>query len=199
MHPLLIYTDIYAILFWITFSLWWIPELVGAFLQHAKEGDQTKVQDHCSYLVVMILMIVSLGLAFQFASILPRATITWNQIAVFFMGIVFMLAGIVFRWYAIRTLGRYFTRNVATRTDQHVVQNGPYRLIRHPAYAGTLLTLLGLGFAMTNWASILALLICNFPGHLYRIYVEEQALRLSLGQPYALYMQRTKRIIPFVY
>jgi protein-S-isoprenylcysteine O-methyltransferase Ste14 len=199
MYPLLIYTGMYAILFWIAFSLWWIPETVGAFLQHAKAGDQTKVQDGGSYLVVMVLLFGSLGLAFLFVDILPRAMITWNQIPVFFVGIALMLVGIAFRWYAIWTLGRFFTRNVAIHADQKVVQNGPYRLMRHPAYAGTILAMLGLGLAMTNWVSILVLGICNLLGHLYRIHVEEESLRTNLGLPYVTYMQRTKRLIPFVY
>jgi protein-S-isoprenylcysteine O-methyltransferase Ste14 len=199
MHPLLSSTGIYAILFWITFSLWWIPEAVATFLQQAKAGDQMKVEDRGSYLVLMVLLFVSIGLAFLFANILPRATITWKQLPVFFVGIVLMLAGVAFRWYAIWTLGRFFTRNVATHADQRVVQNGPYTLIRHPAYAGTILTMLGLGLAMTNWVSILVLVTCNLLGHLYRIHVEEQALRTNLGQPYVTYMQHTKRLIPFMY
>ncbi len=197
MHPFS--SGRYAILFWVTFSLWWIPEVVGTFLQQAKAGDRTKVQDRGSYLVLVVLIFVGIGLAFLFAKILPRATITWNQLPVFFVGIVFMLAGVAFRWYAIWTLGRFFTRSVATHADQKVVQHGPYTLIRHPAYAGTILTMLGLGLAMTNWVSMLVLVICNLLGHIYRIYVEEQALRINLGQPYVAYMQHTKRLIPFVY
>ena len=197
MHPFS--SGKYAILFWVTFSLWWIPEVVGTFLQRAKAGDRTKVQDRGSYLVLIVLMFAGIGLAFLFADILPRATITWNQIPVFFVGIVFMLAGVAFRWYAIRTLGRFFTRNVATHADQKVVQHGPYTLIRHPAYAGTILTMLGLGLAMTNWVSMLVLVICNLVGHFYRIHVEEQLLMINLGQPYVAYMQHTKRFIPFVY
>lgn len=197
MHPFS--SGKYAILFWVTFSLWWIPEVVGTFLQRAKAGDRTKVQDRGSYLVLIVLMFAGIGLAFLFADILPRATITWNQIPVFFVGIVFMLAGVAFRWYAIRTLGRFFTRNVATHADQKVVQHGPYTLICHPAYAGTILTMLGLGLAMTNWVSMLVLVICNLVGHFYRIHVEEQLLMINLGQPYVAYMQHTKRFIPFVY
>jgi len=197
MHPFS--SGKYAILFWVTFSLWWIPEVVGTFLQRAKAGDRTKVQDRGSYLVLIVLMFAGIGLAFLFADILPRATITWNQIPVFFVGIVFMLAGVAFRWYAIWTLGRFFTRNVATHADQKVVQHGPYTLIRHPAYAGTILTMLGLGLAMTNWVSMLVLVICNLVGHFYRIHVEEQLLMINLGQPYIAYMQHTKRFIPFVY
>ena len=130
MHPFS--SGRYCNLFWVTFSLWWIPEVVGTFLQRAKAGDRTKVQDRGSYLVLIVLMFAGIGLAFLFADILPRATITWNQIPVFFVGIVFMLAGVAFRWYAIRTLGRFFTRNVATHADQKVVQHGPYTLIRQP-------------------------------------------------------------------
>ena len=34
---------------------------------------------------------------------------------------------------------------------------------------------------------------------LYRIHVEEYALRDALGEDYRAYMRRTKRLIPFVY
>lgn len=54
------------------------------------------------------------------------------------------------RLYAIRTLGRYFTRDVAVSAGQQVVQSGLYHLIRHPAYSGTFLTMLEVGLAMTN-------------------------------------------------
>jgi isoprenylcysteine carboxyl methyltransferase (ICMT) family protein YpbQ len=70
-----------------------------------------------------------------------------------------MILGVILRWYAIHTLGGYFTRYVAIHPDQQVVQVGAYRYIRHPAYSGTLLTMLGLGLVMTNWASLVAILI----------------------------------------
>jgi protein-S-isoprenylcysteine O-methyltransferase Ste14 len=103
------------------------------------------------------------------------------------------------RWYAIWTLGSYFTRDVAVSTDQKIVQTGPYRSIRHPAYNGTFLTMLGVGLAMTNWASLFALLTCVFLGHMYRVNVEEKALSQTIGQPYIAYIHRTKRFIPFVF
>jgi protein-S-isoprenylcysteine O-methyltransferase Ste14 len=83
--------------------------------------------------------------------------------------------------------------------DQQVVQHGPYRLIRHPAYTGTFLTMLGVGLVVTNWASLICLLLCVFFGHIYRVNIEEQALIQTIGQPYIEYMRRTKRFIPRVY
>jgi protein-S-isoprenylcysteine O-methyltransferase Ste14 len=91
-------------------------------------------------------------------------------------------AGYHLRQYAIRVLGQDFTREVATRADQQVIQRGPYRFIRHPAYSGTLLTVLGIGLAMTNWASLVSILLFSFVGYFYRILVEEPALRTSLSQ-----------------
>ena len=53
--------------------------------------------------------------------------------------------------------------------------------------------------ALTNWASLTLISLLGLAGYLYRIQIEEQALRESLGEPYIEYMQRTRRLIPFVY
>jgi len=52
---------------------------------------------------------------------------------------------------------------------------------------------------LTNWAGGVAIVGCELIGHLYRVRVEEDALKRALGQPYEGYMRRTKRFIPFVF
>jgi protein-S-isoprenylcysteine O-methyltransferase Ste14 len=52
---------------------------------------------------------------------------------------------------------------------------------------------------MTNWASLLALLLCVFAGHFYRVRIEEKALIRTIGQPYIEYMRRTRRFIPLLF
>jgi protein-S-isoprenylcysteine O-methyltransferase len=116
----------------------------------------------------------------------------------FFAGILLMWAGIGFRYYAMRVLGRYFTFDVAVHSGQTVIQVGPYRYIRHPSYAGAVITVLGFGLALGNWAGLLALLACVGLGYAYRIHVEESALVAALGEPYKRYMERTRRLVPFV-
>ena len=59
--------------------------------------------------------------------------------------------------------------------------------------------MLGVGLAMTNWASLVALLLCVFLGHIYRVRIEEKTLVRMIGEPYIEYMRRTKRFIPWVY
>jgi len=55
------------------------------------------------------------------------------------------------------------------------------------------------GLVMTNWASLIALLLCVFLGHIYRVSIEEKFLIRTIGQPYIEYMRRTKRFIPWVF
>jgi protein-S-isoprenylcysteine O-methyltransferase Ste14 len=145
------------------------------------------------------MMWLGLTLAFLLPFVLPQATIAWKRPAVFFLGIALMLGGIALRWYAVRVLGRFFTFDVAVHPGQTVVSLGPYRYIRHPSYAGALITLLGLGLALGNWAGLLALLTCMSVGYAYRISIEEAALAAALGEPYQQYTRRTRRLVPFLF
>ena len=197
----LVYTNPGAAAIFIAACLiWLVPEMIGMAPQMAKVSRKAVVvQDRGSMLVLIGLQWTGLGLNFGLAWLWPAAGIAWQRTALFGLGIFFIILGVALRWYAIRTLGRFFTRDVAVSPDQQVVQRGPYRLIRHPAYSGTFLTMLGVGLAMANWASLVALLVCVFAGHFYRVRIEEKALIHTLGQPYIEYMRRTRRFIPLLF
>jgi protein-S-isoprenylcysteine O-methyltransferase Ste14 len=123
--------------------------------------------------------------------------IRWQRPLVFGAGLVLMASGYLFRLYAIRVLGRFFTVVVATRRDQRVIEVGPYRYVRHPSYTGSLVTFVGMCLALTNWLALAALLV-PIAGYGYRIAVEEAALQEALGDEYRAYMRRTKRLIPYI-
>ncbi|HSN01332.1 MAG TPA: isoprenylcysteine carboxylmethyltransferase family protein, partial [Rudaea sp.] len=69
----------------------------------------------------------------------------------------------------------------------------------HPSYLGALIAFLGLGLALGNWFSVIALVLMTVIVYSYRIHEEETALRAALGERYADYCHRTKRLIPGVY
>jgi protein-S-isoprenylcysteine O-methyltransferase Ste14 len=180
--------------------IWILPEAIGMRKQTAKVSRrQASVRDRGSMGILIGLQGIGIALNFSLAGLIPAGAIGWHRTALFGIGVTLILLGVALRWYAIKTLGVYFTRDVAVSADQPVVQNGPYRFIRHPTYSGTLLSMLGLGVAMTNWASLVALFTCVLVGHLHRVSVEEQALIQSIGHPYVEYMGRTKRFVPLVY
>ena len=115
------------------------------------------------------------------------------------LGALLTIGGTIFRQWAIRTLGRFFTRSVRVSSDQTVVQDGPYRWLRHPSYTGAALAAAGIGLALGNAVSLACLLVAVLAGFGYRIHVEEKALLEALGEPYRAYRARTKRLIPFVW
>jgi protein-S-isoprenylcysteine O-methyltransferase Ste14 len=47
-----------------------------------------------------------------------------------------------------RTLGRFFTFDLAVQTGQKVIQSGPYAYVRHPSYSAMLLHQAGFSFSL---------------------------------------------------
>jgi len=85
-----------------------------------------------------------------------------------------------------------------TDAEQTVIDTGPYRLVRHPGYAGSLLT--WTGFALTSGSLPVVAVVSALLGYAYRrrIAAEEQLLRRELS-PYVAYSQRTKKLVPYVW
>lgn len=198
MPALIVNSPFHAIVFYVAIFLCFVPEWYGSFFRRSGQGAVSR--DRGSHWWLLATIGAGIFVAFFLVNArLPGTTITWHQPVVFWLGIALMVVGQLFRWHAIRVLGRFFTFNVATRAGQYVVDTGPYRLIRHPAYAGSLLAFFGLGLAMTNWASLVAVMLGIAIGYVIRVRVEERALCADLGQPYRDYMQRTRRFIPYVW
>lgn len=118
---------------------------------------------------------------------------------IFVAGVVLMAAGIVIRQWAVALLGRYFTTDVRVHAGQAVIDAGPYRWVRHPSYTGLLMTLVGIGIALGNWAGLLVLIVLPAVGIVYRIRVEERALLDGIGEPYRRFAATRARLIPHLW
>jgi len=88
---------------------------------------------------------------------------------------------------------------VRVHARQTVVDGGPYRWVRHPAYTGLLLFFVGMGLALTNWASLLVLALLPAVGLLVRIRSEEQALLAGLGEDYRRFAATRRRLFPGIW
>lgn len=133
------------------------------------------------------------------AKAVPAATIGPVEVVGWF-GLAMLIGGVALRAWCFHTLGHYFTLTVQTSADQPVITAGPYRMLRHPSYAGLLLALLGVGTVATrNWLSLLVLAVAIGSGLAYRIRVEERALMRDLGADYRTYAATHKRLVPFVW
>lgn len=185
------------VIFDFTIFVWVASELFGAILIPRLRGSErsTRVQrDRGSKFLILFALWVSVTVALAFGyggvGVLPD----W----VFYPGIVLMWLGVLVRQWAIAVLGRFFSTSVRIVEDHQVVEKGPYRLVRHPSYTGLLITFIGIGLAVQSWEALIVLLGFFTVSFGYRIKVEEKALLSELGEPYASYMKRTKRIIPYL-
>ena len=188
---------VYVIAFWIAFALWVMPEII--FWKIKRSGDAEKFHDKSSLDLIVILFWTGIAADFLLSFLVPQAGISHGRTTVFLVGIFLMTSGIAFRWYCIRILGKLFTFDVAIHSGQPLIETGPYRYIRHPSYSGALLTLLGFGLALGNWAGLCVALFSMGLAYSYRIPVEEAALTATLGDRYRDYVSRTWRLVPFLF
>jgi len=97
-----------------------------------------------------------------------------------------------------RTLGASYSRTLRTDDAQRVVDDGPYRLIRHPGYAGSLLV--WSGFALTSGSPAR-----RRGGHRParpRLPAAHRGREVLLRRDlpgYGGYCRRTKRLVPFIW
>ena len=110
-----------------------------------------------------------------------------------------MWLGLATRLWAITALGGGFRTTVEVDPGQTVVSTGPYKWIRHPAYAGLVPAVAGLGLAFGNWLSFTVCAVLPLPAIVRRIDVEEAELNRVLGDAYRTYQTRTARLVPWLW
>jgi len=171
--------------------LWLLCEAILLFT-HKADSHEADDQHTLAFLVVALLFSLTLATACKlfFCFALP-----WPFE---FIGATLIAAGIVLRFYAIGELGRLFTYNAAVRDNHAIIETGPYRWLRHPGYAGVLLVCFGYGVALCNVLSIVAAVALITYALKLRIGVEE-ALLSERVPGYRQYMERTWRVIPWVW
>lgn len=79
-----------------------------------------------------------------------------------------------------------------------LVKQGPYQFIRHPMYASLLCLAWGVFLKQINLLSGLLAILVSLTFFLTAVYEEKENLSI-FGDEYRVYMQQTKRFIPFVF
>lgn len=113
-------------------------------------------------------------------------------------GTACVVVGVAIAIWSRSVLGSNWSGLVRITEGQELVTRGPYRLVRHPIYSGMLLAAGGVALALGDIAGLAGFALI-FVSLLRKALVEELLLASEFGEPYAAYMRRTKRLIPFVF
>lgn len=147
----------------------------------------------------LLVISISLGywLSFIIAYTKTGRIYHWNTF--FALGSVLIVIGLIVRLTSILTLKKQFTYTVTKIGNHELIETGLYKRIRHPGYLGQLIIFLGISACLSNWLSVLLMIIPVLMGYLHRINIEEKFMVEQMGQKYLDYQKRTKKLIPTIY
>ncbi|KAF9535350.1 hypothetical protein CPB83DRAFT_779236 [Crepidotus variabilis] len=135
-------------------------------------------------------------------------------------GIALLIGGVIFRASTYRHLGRFFRYDVSIQKDHQLIKTGPYALVRHPSYAGLLVSIIGWflwTFSTGSWVRESGILNTKFGKVLLAAYIvagispsllvtlprmhkEDEALKQKFGKEWEAWAAKVPySIIPGLY
>jgi protein-S-isoprenylcysteine O-methyltransferase Ste14 len=117
-------------------------------------------------------------------------------LAVSLVGDVMIAAGFLIVFLTFRE--NTFTAGTIDAEGQHVIDSGPYAIVRHPMYAGALVMIVGVPLALGSWWGLIpaALLVPVVAWRAWRLLREETFLAANLPG-YGDYCGRVRyRLVP---
>jgi protein-S-isoprenylcysteine O-methyltransferase Ste14 len=166
-------------------------------MRQRKRRTVEKTGDRFSVWIIVGSISAGYWLSFIAASTHVGRIYHWNTL--FLVGTALAIIGLIIRVTSILTLKQQFTYTITKVEDHQIIEKGLYKYIRHPGYLGQLIIFLGISVTLSNWLSVLLMIIPVLSGYIYRILVEEKFMAEQLGQKFIDYQKRTKRLIPGVY
>jgi len=173
--------------------VWAISQL---WIGRRRAGDRSK--DRGTLNVLILVIAASLAVS-AWLAIRDDGQLAARDPAIAWTGMAVMLAGLVLRWWSVRTLARFFTVDIAIQPGQTLVRRGPYRLLRHPSYTGALMTVLGFGIGTGVWLAALVAFVPIFLAFLHRIRIEERVLADAFPDAWPRYARETRRLVPYLW
>ena len=180
-------------------ALLWIHAYVPHKLNASDDVEKDPVTNALSFVAGIV---AALGIqlwmiyawTFQFGNPLERAP-GWNE----WLGFTLVLSGAGMRYWAIKTLGSFFTLQICLRNDHRLITSGPYRYLLHPSYTGAILGILGFCLFFFQPTPSLIYFCGLIAFYVKRIQSEEKMLTEKFGNTYLERRNRCYRLIPFIY
>ena len=188
-------SPLWSALFWISYAAWIVSE--GLIFSRDRRPASGEPADRGSRRLLVLAFALGLGSAFWWGQRRRLGLIEAPPALLMALSLAMIWGGIALRFWAVRTLGRFFRTSVVVLDDHRLVDTGPYRRLRNPSYTGIMMVLTGVALGIGNWISLALLLGFAIAGFAWRIHVEEAALARRFGAAYEAYRERRWALIPF--
>jgi protein-S-isoprenylcysteine O-methyltransferase Ste14 len=120
----------------------------------------------------------------------PNATERWILVAL-------TAAGFLFVWWARIHLGRLWSDRLTKKVGHHVVDTGPYRIVRHPIYSGLIFAAFATAVEKGTSYGLFGAAILTIAFYTKALQ-EERFLRVEIGEEaYDAYARKTAMLLPF--
>jgi protein-S-isoprenylcysteine O-methyltransferase Ste14 len=189
-------------MFWAYLGVWAASGLVGIFVadpglikERVRPGPGGK--DYATAIIATPFWVSQ-----QVVAGLDVGRFHWSDdlpLAVQLIGLLAMAAAVATVTWAV-AVNRFFSSVIRIQTDRghHLITSGPYRFVRHPAYAAAPFLFVGGGIALGCWLAALIGLLFVLP-ILRRAAQEDRVLHEQL-EGYAAYAERVRwRVFPGVW
>ncbi len=152
------------------------------------EKSQKVIQSLASLFFIGLFVVA--GLDFRFH---------WSTVS---FGLVMLANGFVIISFAIIFLvfkeNSYTSAIIEIADEQRVITTGPYRIVRHPMYAGAFLLLIFSALALGSWVAV-PCAVCLMLSIVLRLIEEEKFLSSHLAGYDAYRAQVRYRLIPYLW
>jgi len=113
------------------------------------------------------------------------------------IGLSMYFLGVFGRYWSIFTLGRLWSIQIEIRADHKLIKNGPYKLMRHPAYFSLFLKVPSIPLILNSFFTFYMVLLIYCPLVFIRLYYEEIEMFKTFKKSYVKYRKERWALIPF--
>lgn len=180
--------------------MYWIRELImiiACFFECITlfEFKNNKIKDKGLISGLVVSLSISLFYLAGYTISFGKISNDKLRICALIIGSILVIAGVMLRYVAKKQLRNNFSQSVQIINNHRLITNGLYSIVRHPAYIGTFLIVLGAVFMYGN-VFMLILILLILPLGIKRINYEESLLIKQFGEEYKEYQKHVNRFIP---
>jgi protein-S-isoprenylcysteine O-methyltransferase Ste14 len=175
---------------WLAWALYWWISARGVKADRRREGLGSRLGHILPLLAAGALLVPRfLWLGPLEVHLLPRS------LGLYLCAVALTAAGLLFSVWARVHLGRNWSGTVTVKQDHELIEDGPYRFVRHPIYTGLLVAFIGSALASNNGRGVLAVVIA-FVALWRKLKLEERWMVETFGEAYVRYRARVPALVP---